>query len=105
MNFQYAEANAIADINTWHCRLGHANFRLCKQTESKVDGMKIRNSITSEIESDCDVCHISKAKRKPFKGKFRKEYHLGDLIHADLTGKISPTSITGAKYYYEWFYR
>ena len=87
-------ALATVSLQTWHNRLGHANYRTCRELPAFVQMMFLSN--TKVV--DCETCAISKARRKPFKGVFAKEEKRLATVYADLAGPIKPVSFTGCNY-------
>ena len=82
----------------WHARLGHVNFPALKKLSE-------RNMATGvpRIEHPnqvCEGCVLAKQTRISFPSQalFRAQKPL-QLVHADLCGPITPTSIGGSKYF------
>lgn len=82
----------------WHARYGHLNFWALSDLSSK--GLVYGMSGVRRLEKVCDGCVLGKQHRKPFPqtSSFRAESGL-ELVHADLCGQITPTSIGGASYF------
>jgi hypothetical protein len=82
----------------WHARFGHINFRSLNNLSAKsmVDGLPN----VKRVERVCDGCVLGKQHRKPFPqmSSFRADHGL-ELVHADLCGQITPSSIGGASYF------
>lgn len=77
----------IADENVWHKRLGHPSRDVLKQL-----GFNISNKI-------CSVCIEGKATRCPFTINERRSKAIGELVHSDISGPISPCTLEGEKYF------
>jgi len=99
------ETTKISDVNivekntfeTWHKRLGHINYKcLQKMIEEKlVSGIKSCNF----DKHFCEDCVFGKQHRLSFKNTSKKKSKIGDLIHADVCGPMSETSIGGSRYF------
>lgn len=78
----------------WHFRLGHLSHQR----------LNMMSSLYSNIVSDnknfvCDICHFAKQKHLPFSPS---EYHASsifELLHLDIWGPLSVTSIHGHRYF------
>lgn len=70
----------------WHRRLGHLN---CKE-------MKNLGFVPSE---KCSKCIERRVTRRPFLKRKTRSLHIGELIHSDLSGPITPTTPAGHKYF------
>ena len=80
----------------WHKRLGHSSYGAMKNTNAIVKYMpKIE-----EMRSLCDVCQLRKSTRLPFPkvGSWRAKEKL-ELVHSDVCGPMSLSSIGGCKYF------
>lgn len=94
------EANISAtNLQTWHERLGHINVKTLKQAveNTAVQGIKL----SSEEQFFCEPCQFGKGHRLKFNKNKSQENHWtpGELIHSDICGPFSETSIGGSKYY------
>lgn len=88
---------AVADIRTWHERMGHINVRSLKDLELKelVDGVRIKDS----GEFVCESCKLSKSHKLPFKKEVVRSTRPGEMFHSDVCGPMQETSLGGARYY------
>ena len=82
----------------WHSRLGHVNFLALKKLSEK--DMAIGVPKIEHPNQVCEGCVLSKQTRIPFPDHavFRAQKPL-QLVHADLCGPITPTSVGGSKYF------
>jgi transposase InsO family protein len=82
----------------WHGRYGHLNFRALRELgmNEMVEGLPQLD----RVEEFCDCCALGKQHRFPFPqvAKYRAEKPL-DLVHADLCGKIKPSTAGGKNYF------
>ncbi|CAB0015179.1 unnamed protein product, partial [Nesidiocoris tenuis] len=72
----------------WHRRLGHTNFENLKKL-----------GLPNSHGEKCSPCVEGKSKRTPFRPVNQKTHHIGELIHSDLCGPITPASINDERYY------
>jgi transposase InsO family protein len=82
----------------WHARFGHLHFRALHTLARK-------NMVRGLLEVDrvddlCDDCALGKQHRAPFPraSAYRAERGL-DLVHTDLCGPITPTTVGGSNYF------
>lgn len=95
-------------FNLWHDRLGHINPQYVRDTSCKTTGMD-----QPDVGGFCESCTISKYTRLPFSGKIPRPSAPLDVVHTDLSGRISPPTPSGFEYYmkivdghssYRWIY-
>ncbi|KAJ0587052.1 putative RNA-directed DNA polymerase [Helianthus annuus] len=81
----------------WHARLGHLNFESMKQMVNK--DMVVGMPKINHENQICDSCLVGKHTRQSFPkmASFRATRAL-ELIHGDLCGPISPSTIAGNRY-------
>jgi len=81
----------------WHRRFGHLNNKSI-QIMAKKGMVKGLPSLKEDVKV-CTICNMGKQQREKFpkKSKWRATKKL-ELIHADLCGPITPTSLSGKKY-------
>ena len=77
-----------ADVNLWHQRLGHLNFRDLKNAEIKICG----------DEKFCDSCAEGKMARLPFSKEKSKDIEYLECLNLDLMGPMETRGIQGEKY-------
>ena len=80
-----------SDATLWHMRLGHTSF----------SRLKLISSIPfpSNFNHICDVCHRAKQTRLSFSNSNKKSVKPFALIHVDLWGAYSVSSLSGAHYF------
>ena len=96
----FAALSQDDDIQLWHKRLGHVNFQTIKRMKSKdmIDGMQLNPS--SSKQPICEGCIMGKHHRLPFPKDGRtRATRVGELIHSDVCGPITPCSIGGSRYF------
>jgi transposase InsO family protein len=91
-----AVAEGKEDPNLWHQRFGHMNSQglKCMQSRGKLPGLKF-------VEVDfCESCILGKQKRVNFKkaGRAPAKEKL-ELVHTDVWGPASVSSIGGKQYF------
>jgi len=88
--------NFIAsDLETlWHFRLGHVSNKSSDVIKNKFPFLKYNKSFI------CDICHLAKQKRLSFPLSVSKSKKCFDLIHVDVWGPYSSSSIHGYKYFF-----
>jgi transposase InsO family protein len=94
-------ANSHTNIEVWHRRLGHLNYRSVRDLHLKglVKGMDLSDEPVPE--APCEGCIYGKHKRKPFpkrKGKPTRAEGPLDLVHVDIHGPYNPISPNHSKY-------
>lgn len=87
----------ITDSSRWHARLGHVNLETIRNMIQKelVDGIP-RVTIEKEV---CGSCLLGKQTRQVFPQA--TSYHASkklELIHGDLCGPITPSTMAGNRY-------
>lgn len=82
----------------WHEVLGHLSVSGLKKLQ---DQGLINTHLKGDEHFECIACEKGKATRKPFKNvqKEVKTTKVGELIHSDLCGPITPESLTGKRYF------
>lgn len=93
------EANVTStDLRTWHERLGHINVGQLKTvlTSDAVKGVRV----TDVKDFFCEACQYDKAHRLKFSAtETDRSWKPGELVHTDVCGPFSETSLGGARYY------
>jgi transposase InsO family protein len=82
----------------WHEALGHLSISGLKKLQ---DQGAINTALKGNEQIECIACEKGKATRKPFQN-VQKEIQttkIGELIHSDLCGPITPESLTGKRYF------
>lgn len=93
-----SEEHTSKKLQRWHNRFGHLNLNDLKKlkTEDMVSGIDFN---PNEAQFNCEVCHMGKICQIPFgKSSNRAKDKLG-LVHSDICGPMSTTSIGGSKYF------
>ena len=85
---------ATSNIDVWHCRLGHLS-------SSKLSVLnKMYTYIPhSLIDTPCSICPVAKQKKNSFPISNTVSTCAFQLVHMDIWGPISVTSIYGHKYF------
>ena len=89
-----AEGPASRTLQEWHETLGHLNMKDCLQLEHVVEGMNITNKEVSK----CITCIKGKMVEYKNHNADEKAKKPLDLVHTDLAGPMTPTSLEGSKY-------
>ena len=88
------------DLGLWHRRLGHYNHDHVRQlhTKNMVTGMKLVSN-KSRPDPICEPCLAGKMHANPFMTSHSRASKPLELVHMDLKGPISATSIGGYHYW------
>ena len=96
----------------WHRRYGHISEQNLKTLANSELVEHFRYNLTKNI-GFCESCIGGKQHRTPFGASERQTCDLLELVHSDVCGKISESSIGGAQYFltftddksrYSWVY-
>ncbi len=83
----------------WHARLGHVNFQAMKLLVDK----EMAGGVLAIVHPNqlCQSCLVTKQARAPFPAAahFRAEEPL-ELLHIDLCGPITPSTMSGNRYFF-----
>lgn len=82
--------SAKADGVLLHSRLGHPG---------PVPFSKLYPNV--KPPQHCEPCILAKHHRLPYRGKFKVASEKLELLHSDLSGMISPASLSGSRYYFK----
>ena len=84
-----------------HRRLGHVNMRTIRRMFKKniVDGLNPRDIETEGNADQCSGCAKGKMHRLVFPDGRRETFLIGEIIHSDVCGPMSYTSMGGARYF------
>jgi hypothetical protein len=95
-----AKANKIKiSSNDIHNLFGHLSLSWIKSSESIMEVFEIEET----EEDNCDNCNQTKMRRKKFnKKRNEKKAELGERIHTDVIGKISPPAYDWSEYIVEF---
>jgi hypothetical protein len=81
----------LTSLHTWHECLGHLSEKEIKKLRNMTDGLDFPKEDTLP---NCKVCATGKQKRKKFgKRTATKAIAIGQIIHSDLCGPITPTLV------------
>ena len=83
----------LPDSAFWHFRLGHLSFSRMKSLQSMFPFVHVDSKAT------CDVCHFAKHRKLPFPESCNKAEKPFELIHFDICGPISISSIHNHSYF------
>lgn len=92
------EANVVADVQTWHERLGHISIKAMREMAKQklLDGVQIPDS----VQLHCEGCGLGKNYRRSFKTtKEKPQVKPGEVIHTDICGSWKSPSFSGKKYF------
>lgn len=79
-----------ADGHTLHSRLGHPG---------PVPFSKVHPGVTPPTL--CKPCILAKHHCLPYKGKFKRATERLEMVHSDLSGRITPPTLSGRRYYFK----
>jgi Zn-finger protein len=91
--FVSANNTTLPDNVLWHFRLGHLSHSRLALLQSKFP------FIVSDSHAVCDICHYAKHRKLPFVNSYSKSIKPFDLIHFDIWGPVSITSLHNHSYF------
>jgi hypothetical protein len=77
----------------WHFRLGHLSNKRLLSMKHDFPFLSV------DCDSVCDICHLARHKKLPYKLSVNKATTCGELIHFDIWGPNSIHSIHGHRYF------
>lgn len=77
----------------WHLRLGHLSYDRMSLLHKQYSYVPMPN------HTACDVCHMARQKRLPFSDSRTNAVEPFDLVHFDIWGPFSTTSVHGFRYF------
>ena len=86
--------SSIPSLALWHARLGHASSSRVQQLASR----GLLGSVSTE-NFDCVSCQLGKQPALPFNTSESISIDIFDLIHSDVWGPSSVSSIGGSQYF------
>ena len=89
-----AAVPSIPSLALWHARLGHASSSRVQQLASR----GLLGSVSTE-NFDCVSCQLGKQPALPFNTSESISTDIFDLIHSDVWGPSSISSIRGSRYF------
>ena len=75
----------------WHRRLSHVHYRALPLASKALEGLP---EIQTKHEGVCKVCAKGKNAKKTFPGSERKEKGILEIIHSDVCGPMSSSSLS-----------
>jgi hypothetical protein len=98
MMFKPREEEAL-NASLWHQRLAHINLDFIRKSVQSGAVEGISPSDLKEEKVQCHDCSLGKATKLPFPAQPRRTTQPGEVIHADLSGKLPTRSLGGAEYF------
>ena len=89
-----AVVSSIPSLTLWHARLGHASSSRVQHLASR----DLLDSVSTE-NFDCVSCQLGKQPALPFNSSESISTDIFDLIHFDVWGPSSVSSIGGSRYF------
>ena len=86
--------SSIPPLTLWHARLGYASSSRVQQLASR----GLLGSVSTE-NFDCVSCQLGKQPALPFNTSESISTDIFDLIHSDVWGPFSISSISGSRYF------
>lgn len=83
--------NSVNDL--WHMRLGHPSNKVLEHICTVFPYVKMNKTFV------CDTCHFAKQNRLPFSSSITVTHHPFELVHMDIWGPLSITSMHGHRYF------
>jgi transposase InsO family protein len=91
--------NSMVSVTQWHERFGHLSHGELKKIFLNGTVRDVQVSNPNQEMGHCEACALGKQTRIKFKKNTeRKSLAIGDIIHTDVMGPLTPVSIGGAKY-------
>jgi hypothetical protein len=94
-----ANATTALPMKTWHERLGHLSTSSLMKSTKLAEDIKIKEG---EEEMKCETCSAGKQVRKKFSkdaDKMPMPSEIGERIHTDICGPITPATWSGNHYF------
>jgi len=85
--------NNASPCNLWHMKLGHPSDKILQLLVSD------HSDVCSPSIIACDACAFVKQKRLKYSSNTSKSLQFFELIHVNIWGPISVSSIDGHKYF------
>ena len=94
------QSNKKTTIKIWHERLGHIGLIPLKKILDQSDIDISKEDISNYIDNICEICLLSKYNRSIHKRPIDEtDFDIGERIHSDIGGPISPKTFDGYIYY------
>lgn len=87
-----AFACAENETKLWHRRLAHTSFTNMRFLKGTIENVNYN-------EQQCDICIKGKQSRLPFKLEGHRAKQLLEIIHSDVCGPMSVSSLSGYRYF------
>jgi transposase InsO family protein len=91
-----ALAVQVTSPEVWHRRMAHMGYDKVKQLVEAADRVKIAGS---EPQGACETCNKGKATKRISQRPPKRATEKLELVHSDVGGAISPTTLQGHRYY------
>ena len=104
--FKYESDSDI--LEKWHKRLGHMSSNTIRDMILHKTVLGMPDEVPKIKSNDCVHCTMGKQSRTPIKGSLQRRdqsimsLEVGDEIHSDQAGPMTPTSHYGSKYIVEF---
>ena len=83
----------IIPVDLWHFQMGHLSTERLQCIRSYYPILRNNKDFV------CNTCHYTKHKKLPFSSSISHASHIFDLLHMDIWGPCSKTSMHGHKYF------
>ena len=83
----------VTPINLWHFRMGHPSLERLRAMQSYYP------FLSSSKDFVCTTCHYAKHKRLSFSSSISHASTIFELLHIDIWGPCSKTSMHGHRYF------
>lgn len=84
---------SISSNNLWHYRLGHMSLPMLRALQPN------NSAITFSDSLPCGIILLTKNKKLTFPSNQHKSQHIFDLIHCDIWGTMSVSTLDGYRYF------
>ena len=92
------QSESKTDINLWHERLAHLNKQMIQKLQASVEGLHIHGS-SAHDSAKCEICILSKMKKKPFSSATTRASKPLELVHSDVAGPMRTSSAIDGHFY------
>lgn len=102
-NSHLAMAASSSMTGLWHDRLGQANIPSIRKLERQGAVLGLKLDGNKKDPHNCTGCATGKFHRLVMKRNLYRSEKIGEVIHSDVSGKMSVESLGGARYYVTFF--
>ena len=88
--------STVSPSELWHQRLAHIHYKALPVVSKVVNGLP---DLKDSKEGVCRGCAKGKNVKNPFPGSDSRAKGILDIIHSDVCGPMSTTSLSGYVYY------